>query len=293
MRKTVSIIIPTYNYGRFIAEAIESALIQTYRADEIIVVDDGSTDDTEMRVKRFGERVRYIKQQNSEVSAARNKGIDNSSGDLIAFLDADDTWMPEKIEKQVAKFAEDAEIGLVHCGMREFDSTTGATIELHLDGGEGWVAEDIALGEKCVITGPGGSIVVRRKVFEDVGGFDTRLKNGEDWEFCLRVARKYKIGFVRELLVDYRNHGVNASKNIAEMERSTLMAWAKAFETDDIAVQRLRRRSYGNLHKVLAGSYLHNGQYSGFARNIVKSLWFRPAYLGYYLSLLAGRRKGK
>ena len=201
--------------------------------------------------------------------------------------------MPEKIEKQVAKFAEDAEIGLVHCGMREFDSTTGATIELHLDGGEGWVAEDIALGEKCVITGPGGSIVVRRKVFEDVGGFDTRLKNGEDWEFCLRVARKYKIGFVRELLVDYRNHGVNASKNIAEMERSTLMAWAKAFETDDIAVQRLRRRSYGNLHKVLAGSYLHNGQYSGFARNIVKSLWFRPAYLGYYLSLLAGRRKGK
>ena len=81
MRKTVSIIIPTYNYGRFIAEAIESALIQTYRADEIIVVDDGSTDDTEMRVKRFGERVRYIKQQNSEVSAARNKGIDNSSGD--------------------------------------------------------------------------------------------------------------------------------------------------------------------------------------------------------------------
>ena len=94
-------------------------------------------------------------------------------------------------------------------------------------GGEGWGAEDIALGEKSVITGRGGSIVVRRKVFEEVGGFDTRLKNGEDWEFCLRVARKYKIGFVRELLIDYRNHGVNASKNIAEMEGSTLMLGQK------------------------------------------------------------------
>ncbi len=130
-------------------------------------------------------------------------------------------------------------------------------------------------------------------MFEDVGGFDTRLKNGEDWEFCLRVARKYKIAFVREPLVDYRNHEANASKNIAEMERSTLIAWAKAFETDDARIRPLRRRSYGNLHKVLAGSYLHSGQYAGFVRNIVKSLWFRPAYLGYYLSLLTGLRKDK
>src|SRR5438105_9031136 len=174
--------------------------------------------------------------------------------------------------------------------MREFEDKTGATIKLHLEGGEGWVAEDIALWEKPVVIGPGGSIMVRRDVIEDVGGFDTRLTIGEDWEFCLRVAKKYKIGFVREPLVNYRNHGVNAHTDVAEMERSTLLAWAKAFDTSDKNLLRLRRRSYGNLYKVLSGSYLQSGQYVSFIRNLVKSLWFRPSYLGYYLRLLAGRR---
>ena len=290
--QTISVIIPTFNYGRFIAEAIESVLAQTYPILEIIVIDDGSTDDTEEVIKKFGD-VRYIKQENAGVSAARNTGIEISSGNLIAFLDADDTWLPTKIEKEVARLLEDGQIGLVHCGMREFDGRTRETIALHLIGGEGWVAEDMILWEKPTVVGPGGAILVRRDVIEDVGGFDTRLKNAEDWEFCLRVALKYKVGFVAEPLVNYRNHRVNATKNVPEMERSIQIAWAKAFDTDDVSIRRLRRRSYGNLHKVLAGSYLHQGQYSGFARNLVKSLWFKPAYLGYYLSLLASGRKDR
>jgi glycosyltransferase involved in cell wall biosynthesis len=255
-----------------------------------VVVDDGSTDETEGIVKAFGTPVRLVKQPNGGVCAARNRGLENTTGDYVAFLDADDTWLQEKVEKQVAKFAENSEIGLVHCGMREFDDKTGETLQLHLEGGEGWVAEDIALWEKPVVIGPGGSIMVRRDVVEDVGGFDTRLKNGEDWEFCLRVAQKYRVGFVREALVNYRSHGRNAHLDVKEMERSTLMAWAKAFDTDDENILRLRRRSYGNLHKVLAGSYLQNGQYPGFLRNLIKSLWFRPSYLGYYVRLLAVRR---
>lgn len=287
----VSVIIPTYNYGRFIGGAIESVLSQTYPIDEIIVVDDGSTDETAEIVTRFKPPVSYVRQNNSGVSAARNCGVTSATGELIAFLDADDTWLPEKIEKQVAKFAGNGEIGLVHCGMREFDSETGETLEIHLEGGEGWVAEEIALWEGPVIVGPGGTIIIRRDVFDDVGGFDTRLKNGEDWEFCLRVARKYQVGFVAEALVNYRNHGGNATKNIAEMERSTLLAWAKAFDTADEKILRLKNRSYGNLYKVLAGSYLHNGQYGGFLRNLIKSLWFRPSFLGYYLSLLFYRKR--
>ena len=92
-------------------------LRQTRAADEIIVVDDGSTDDTEAVVTGFGERVRYVRQENAGVCAARNRGVAESSGDVIAFLDADDIWHPEKLEKQLEKFAEDPEIGLVHCGM--------------------------------------------------------------------------------------------------------------------------------------------------------------------------------
>jgi len=282
----IDVIIPTYNYGKYVADAVNSALSQTYGAAEVIVVDDGSTDDTESVVEKFGNKIRYIKQQNAGVAAARNRGFKESTSDYIAFLDADDVWIPTKLEKQMELFKRDSRLGLVHCGMREFDSETGETILMHTDGKEGWVAKDLALNEDTVINGPGGAILVKRSVIEDVGGFDERLRNGEDWEFCLRVAQKYKIGFVPEPLVDYRNHGSNVSKNIHEMERSTLIAWQKAFSTEDASIRALRRRSYGNLHKVLAGSHLHYGNYAGFARNVVKSIWYRPSYIGYYMTLL-------
>lgn len=285
MDHSVSVIIPTFNYGHFIGDAIESALEQTYPIEEIIVVDNDSADDTEKVVRGFGDKVTYIKEKNLGVSAARNKGVEISKGELIAFLDADDTWLPQKIEKQVAKMLDDSAIGLVHCGIREFDSGSGETLAVYLDGSEGWVAEEVALFSTPTIIGPGGTILVRRDVVDDAGGFDTRLTNGEDWEFCLRVAQKYKVGFVAEVLVNYRNHGKNAHLDIGRMERSTLIAWAKAFDTGDETVRRVRRRSYGNLHKVLAGSYLQSGQYGGFVRNLIKSLWFRPSFIGYYLTV--------
>lgn len=285
MDRSVSVIIPTYNYGHFIGEAIESASAQTFPVSEIIVVDNDSTDDTESVVRGFGERVTYIREPNLGVSAARNKGIESSKGDFIAFLDADDTWLPQKIEKQIAKMLDDPEIGVVHCGLREFDNASGETLALHLDGSEGWVADEMLLFSTPTIIGPGGTILVRREVFENVGGFDTRLTNGEDWEFCLRVARNYKIGFVAEPLVNYRNHGKNAHLDVGRMEHSTLIAWAKAFDTTDENVRRIRRRSYGNLYKVLAGSFLQSGQYGGFVRNLIKSLWFRPSFIGYYLTV--------
>ncbi|HQZ82453.1 MAG TPA: glycosyltransferase family A protein [Pyrinomonadaceae bacterium] len=290
MTEKVSVIIPTYNYGRFIGEAIESVLAQTCPPAEIIVVDDGSTDGTAEVVAAFGDRVRYIRQENSGVSAARNRGVASSSGEFIAFLDADDIWEPTKLEKQLAKFAEDRGIGLVHCGMREFDSETGATIATHLDGLEGSVWRELILWEGPTIIGPGGTIVVSRQALDEVGGFDTRLKNGEDWEFCVRVARRFKVGFVPALLVDYRSHGTNATNNIAEMERSTLIAWNEVFTDGGTDLRPLRRRSFGRLHKVLAGSFRQNGECAGFLRNLVKSLWYRPSYLSYYCRLLLDRR---
>ena len=292
MDAKISVVIPAYNYGRFIGEAIKSVLEQTYPISEIIVIDDGSTDNTKQVVESFGERVRYFAQKNSGVCAARNAGIKNSSGDFVAFIDADDTWLPEKIEKQLAKFAEDRKIGLVHCGLREFDSQTNETIRLYLDGEEGWVADELLLFEKPVILGAGGAVLVSRKALEEVGGFDTNLKIGEDWDFCYRIARKFKVGFVPEALVNYRYHGVNTHLNVREMERSNRIAWNKAFETSDKKILRLRRRAFANLHKVLAGSYLQNGQYIDFSKHLLISLWFKPVYLSYYLSIfLRGRQK--
>ena len=193
MRKSVSVVIPTYNYGRFIADAIRSVLAQSRPPSEIIVVDDGSTDETAFLVGTFGNRVRYIRQDNEGVCAARNRGVSESTSELIAFLDADDTWEPTNLEKQLARFESDEEIGLVHCGMREFDDETGETIRLYMEGGEDDVADNLLLWEGPMIVGPGGAVTVSRKAFDHVGGFDTRMKVGEDWDFCYRVARSFKI----------------------------------------------------------------------------------------------------
>src|SRR5688572_7246314 len=288
---TVSVIIPAYNYGRYLESSVKSALAQTYPISEIIVVDDGSTDETESVVSGFGDQVRYIRLDHTGVSAARNRGVAESTGELLAFLDADDIWLPEKIAKQVARFS-DPEIGLVYCGMQEFDSASGEPLDLQLNGAEGWVAHQHVLFEGEIIDAGGSAIMVSREAFDNVGGFDTCLRNGEDWEFCFRIAQRYKVGYVREALVDYRIHIANVTKDVAEMERSMLIALGKIFKTDDESLRRVRRRSYGNIHKVLAGSFLYSGDYSGFARNLLKSLWYRPEFLRFYLQELTRRRNG-
>ena len=283
MSKSVSVVIPTYNYGRFISDAIRSVLAQTFPAMEIIVVDDGSTDNTADIVREFGDSVTYISQPNAGVCAARNRGVAESTGDLIAFLDADDIWESTKLEKQAAKFRDDPAIGLVHCGMREFDVDTGATKRLHLDGSEGRVAEELLLWERPSVNVSGSVIMVGRQAIDAVNGFDTQIKCGEDWDFCYRVARVFDVGFVAEPLVNYRSHSAAAHLNVREMERGMSLFYEKAFADPDVA--HLRRRAYGNFHKVMAGSYYHSGAYGRFAHHSVRSIWLRPRNLMYFLKL--------
>ncbi len=292
MASSVSVIIPSYNYGRFIAEAIGSALGQSLAPQEIIVVDDGSADDTAEVVAEFGDAVRYIRQENAGVCVARNSGVAESSGELIAFLDADDIWEPTKLEKQAALFERDGRIGLVHCGMREFDSDTGETIALHIDGMEGEVADELLLWERPVIIGPGGTIMVSREAFEAAGGFDPRQKCGEDWDMCYRIARRYRVGFVREPLVNYRSHGAAAHRNVREMERGMGLFYEKAFAEGGPKVAALRRRALGNYNRVLAGSYFRAGKYGDFLRTAAKSVWYRPAGIWYFAAFPL-RRFGK
>ena len=255
-------------------------------------MDDGSTDGTEAVVAAFVNRgVRYVWQENAGVCAARNRGVAESSGGLIAFLDADDTCEPERLEKQAAKFVEDSKVGLVHCGMREYDDETGETIRLRLDGGEGGIADNLLLWDGPVVIGPGGTIMVSRKAFEDADGFDTRMKVGEDWDFCYRVARKYQVGFVAEPLVNYRSHGAAAHHNVANMERGMALFYAKAFDTDDANVLALKARALGNYHKVMSGSYFQAGRFGKFASHAIRSIAHRPSNIGYFLSYPLRRLK--
>src|SRR5438034_9298591 len=153
---TVSVIIPTYNYARYLAAAIESALAQTYAPLEIIVVDDGSTDDTLRILGAYGNRLRVLRQANQGAGAARNAGIAAARGEYVAFLDSDDLWHPRKLELQLARFASDPDLGLVHCGVEVLDEQ-GRTTGFLLDGLEGWMATEMLRLDREVIQLPGSN----------------------------------------------------------------------------------------------------------------------------------------
>src|SRR5687767_13707109 len=189
----VSVVIPNYNYGRFLAEAIESVLRQTYACYEIIIVDDGSTDNSFDVAMKYEGKVKVIRQQNAGVGVARNIGAANSQGDIIAFLDADDRWREDKIQKQVASFENHREIGLVSCAMREFDASNN-TIQFYTGSENGNNPTKILTFDN-VSNCSGSAIAVRKDVFIRAGQFDKRkeLHPSEDWEFFYRVALVSKI----------------------------------------------------------------------------------------------------
>jgi len=171
--KTISVIIPAYNHARYLAEAIDSVLAQTYAPLEIIVVDDGSTDGTPAVAASYGDRIRYIRQENAGVGAARNNGIAAARGEYLAFLDSDDIWLPEKLEREIALFDADPQLGFVHCGVEKFDESGQTTISM--TGAEGWIATDLLRLDREVIAALGSCPIVPKHVAEEVGGYDPRL----------------------------------------------------------------------------------------------------------------------
>lgn len=271
----VSVIIPNYNYARYLPAAVESVLAQTFPDVEIIVVDDGSTDNSETVLKTYCGRVRWLAQQNQGVAAARNHGVHGSSGELVAFLDADDLWSPLKLERQVQRFLDDPDLGLVHCGVEEIEDN-GVHLRVRVDGLEGWVAPQLLLFKPGVILGGGSGFMVPRSTFDAAQGFDTRLSTSADWDFFYRVAIHQRVGFVPEPLVKYRIHTSNMHANIGAMEHDMLIGYKKAFSSDAGELRQIRRQCYGNLHMALAGSFFRAGRRADFARHALKSLWLTP-----------------
>ncbi len=194
-------IIPTYNRRDLLPRALDSVLAQTRSVDEIIVIDDGSTDGTdEMLRARYGDRVRYVWQPNAGVSAARNHGLRLAQGRYLALLDSDDLWLPTKTELQVAFLEARPDFGMVVCDVERIDGDYR-----HIDvlrrrdivREDGWALRWILHNPALVPA----SVLLRREVVDQLGGFDEQLRTAEDLEFHLRVARHWKIGVVEEALV--------------------------------------------------------------------------------------------
>jgi glycosyltransferase involved in cell wall biosynthesis len=278
----VSVIIPNYNYARFLSKAINSVLAQTYPNIEIIVVDDGSTDNSLAILARYEDRVQVLAQANQGVARARNNGVARSSGEYLAFLDADDLWLPAKIEKQVELFEKNTALGLVHVGIEDRD-VEGNLLATKLVGMEGWVAPELLRFQKPVILGGGSGFMIRRANFAETGGFDPRLSTSADWEFLYRVTSRYEVGFIKEVLMVYRIHGSNMHGNVAAMGHDVKIGLEKAFEDRSPKVQKMRRECYGNFHYMMAGSYFRANNYPPFFGHAVKSLWYQPQNIANYL----------
>jgi len=214
----VSVVIPSYNYGHLISDALDSALDQTYKNLEIIVVDDGSKDDTKNVVKKYGKKIKYIHQENRGLSAARNKGIKNANGEFIAFLDSDDIWFRNKIEAQVTEMEKDDRIGLVSCSMQEIDEEGGVIRDITY---KDYNNEDDLFAEliqKNIVSG-GSSAIVRKNCFDQVGLFDENLQPAADWDMWLRIQQQYKVKIIEQVLVKARVGAYNMSsvKNVESM----------------------------------------------------------------------------
>ncbi len=270
----VSAVIPNFNYGRYLGQAIDSALGQTYPAVEVLVVDDGSTDESERVARRYGERIRWIRQAHQGVSAARNRGIEESRGAFVAFLDSDDRWHPEKLAKQVARM-DRPDVGLVCCGLRYLDAD-GRVLRVDIPRQRGRLLRDIALLRWT--HGPGGSsALVRRACFDRAGLFDPALSTSADWDLWRRIACHDAFDAVPEALVDYRQHPGSMRTDVRVFERDMLRAFAKMFaDPAAAAVHGLRRQSYSRLYLTLAGSHLHAGRWGASLAYLARSVGAWP-----------------
>ncbi|MBI3011711.1 MAG: glycosyltransferase [Candidatus Omnitrophica bacterium] len=255
----ISVIIPNHNYGRYLGQAIESVLGQSYSRVEVIVVDDGSTDDSMEVLRRFGDRIRWLQQPRQGVSAARNRGIQATRGELIAFLDSDDVWHPEKLARQLARLSRPS-VGMVYCGRWLIDDA-GRCLGIEQPRHSGWVLREIALLRWAQAPG-GSSALVRKDCLDRVGLFDPQLSTSADWDLWRRIACRYEIRVVPEPLVSYRQHPSAMHRNVELFERDMLRAFGRMFEDSSAAaVHPLRRRCYSNLYLMCSGAYLHAGRW--------------------------------
>jgi glycosyltransferase involved in cell wall biosynthesis len=219
----VSVVIPTHNRADLLEQAIASVLRQSYQNFEIIVVDDGSTDDTRARVDALDDRrVRYVYQRNQGLAAARNTGIRASRADYIALLDDDDVWLSDKLRKQMTVMQAQERVDVVHCDFRFVDlAGNRLPIEYRRPASRGSLYEDLMFGN--VITGSGSAVLIRSSCFDHVGLFDEKLRAREDQDLWRRLAlAQHRFLCLDDVLLHIRWHSSNMQKDPRRMADANL-----------------------------------------------------------------------
>lgn len=274
---TISVVIPTYNHGMYLADAVQSALDQAIDGVEVVVVDDGSTDDSEAVASRFGSRVHYLRQENHGLPAARNTGIRASRGQFVAFLDADDAWLPGFLPAVMERLRADPGLGAVHTGFHCIDGDGRRLPQVNVTtASDDGMYERLLDGEFFVPS----SVIVRRECFDRVGLFDEALRGSEDWEMWLRVAREYRFAGIARPLVNYRVHGSNMSADPDYMLRYQLMVVAKHFGDPVGPPDRWppdRQRACAAVYRYAAQGYYLRGRLEPSRTHLRRALEANPA----------------
>jgi glycosyltransferase involved in cell wall biosynthesis len=279
----VGAIIPAFNAERYVRDAISSVLAQTHAAVECILVDDGSTDGTAAAAAEFGERIRIVRQENRGVAAARNRGAREARGELLAFLDADDRWLPQRLERGVA-FLERGGVEAVVCATQVVDRSLQPLRVIRHD--PRVTVRDLLLCRASVVSAS-SNLLVTRDCFDAIGGFDERLSTSADWALTFRLVERGRLAAIAEPLVQYRVHDANMSSSVEAFERDMSFAFDEVLigPRADPELRGLRRRAYANLHRVIAGSYFVQGRHGAFLRHAVRSVMSHPSTLAYFLGM--------
>jgi len=283
----VSVIIPTYNCAKYLPEAIQSVLNQTYQDFEIIVVDDGSVDNTKEIVKEFiknyPNKIKYIYQENKGHATARNTAIRNSIGEYIAMLDADDLCTPRRLEKEVHILETEPNIAVIHANVT-FISEDGKQLETphrNIKYLSGHIFKHILLRRAHIAM---ATVLVRKKCFESVGLFDENLTHlgAEDREMWLRIAKQYNFKYLDEVLGYYRIRSNSSSRDVQRMVE------ARYYIIDKFCKNRpiLKRKALAKVHQELAENLLVSKIYCESRKEYLNAFHYWPFFFKLYLGLI-------
>jgi glycosyltransferase involved in cell wall biosynthesis len=235
----ISVIIPAYNHGNVIHEALNSVFAQTFRDYEIIVVNDGSPDNTAEVLKPLAEagKIRYFEQSNGGQASARNRGLAEARGELIAYLDDDDVWPEDKLGWQVAILQADSQAAVVYGRETNMGAKPG-DYEGNSNLPNGSVHEAFCAGNH--IRSP-GQAMIRADVLRAANGFDLNIKGADDWDLWIRLSKDAPFRFENRIALYCRNHSANASRNLWAMYSNCMRVVRKHFRADKVHFRIAKR----------------------------------------------------
>lgn len=289
----VSVVIPAYNAAETLPDTLSSVMAQSWPHFEVIVVDDGSSDHTDEIIADFAirdPRIKAVRQDNAGVAAARNHGLRVAKGDLIAPLDADDLWHPEKLARQVERIERAGPgAGMTYCWSSDIDKL--GVIVHHRIALDRWEGDVFAPLVYANFVGNGSVPLIRKELLQAIGGWDPALREAdaqgcEDWQLYLRIACRSDVVLVPGFLVGYRQGSQAMSRNIQRMHRSYNLVLSEARQARPDLPDWLFQWSEGAFELYMAELLFEAGDRVGAARATMRGIWYDPAWLARRSTLL-------